>query len=284
MLHYQYVDGTTWLEFDRFEIVPPGVPLTVLTDFHNPESEFGTLLVTAVRGFVDAGGGSFNDPIDFDHLVGSAVLVDAKLDHLVSYVPYGFAAVVDSADPCFPESADDDQDGAADFDGIEFPKFPRELILESYFEERGTVANSIALFSTAGRDFISEIELAFWNNDETLFLSTDEFNSFSLSSLSDLSPVVSDLGGDPEEFGPPTFETGWAKVRGRRIVDLAGNPVLDRQGGHAIPPLVGVFLQTLGDSDLTTGHTLQHRGELDGLELIQGNQDAQDNGEGSHAN
>jgi len=272
MLHYQYIADETWFEFDRFEMLTPGDTLCVIADQHNPEGERGFLLVSAVNP------NDMDTKVDFDYLIGSAIVVQSGLNFLWTYTPYAFEGNPGSnPSACSMDATDDDNDGAVDFDGTEYSMFPEDLFIDSFFEESGQFENSLTLLTTAGGDYIAHVDFLFWNNIEEKFSRTFEFTCWWTGALSDISSIVLDLGGDPEELGVSDVETGWASINGGRITDLAGNPVLDASDAAAVPPLLGVFAQFITSQDFSAGHALHYRGTLDGLELLVGDEDPQQN-------
>jgi hypothetical protein len=261
LVHFQYVGGEDCLEFDRYEFLSPGDTLCVITDRHNPIAESGYLAVSAV------------DPVSvekmsFNHLIGSAIVVQSDLNFLWSYTPYPFRCPVISAQECFPWLTDIDADGAMDFDGSEYREFPRTLYLDSFFEEREGFGNQLTLMSTAGQDYVNELDVRFWNNVETMFSRTFKFVCWWSGPLGEISRIATSLGGDEEEMGHPPLQTGWLRIEGNRILDLAGNPV---DIGDGYPPVLGVFAQYLTGTDFASGRALQHSGIVDGLEILNGN-------------
>ena len=272
-LHYQYIDGEAFAEFDRYEFLTPGDTLTVRSDTHNPEGKIGYLLVTAERA--DAPHAYLVS--DFDYLVGSAIVVRASDETAFRYVPYSFQSALESPDACTIVATDLDGDGAIDFDGNEYVTFPREVIVDSFFEQGARFDNELVLMTTAGNHESVETDFFLLNNQGELFRGALQFQKFWVGSVSDLTPVASELGGDPLEFARPSVETGWLMLRRRRIFDQSGRPVLDIQGNFAIPPILGVFAQRIEGTGMSMAHTLMYRGRLDGLELVGGNRDPQDN-------
>ena len=89
-----------------------------------------------------------------------------------------------------------------------------------------------------------------------------------MPALSDISAIVTGLGGDAEELGVQDVETGWMSMTPTRLVDGSGNPV-----GTIVPPVLGVFGQFITGQDFATGHALHYSGTIDGLEV---------NGDGDH--
>jgi hypothetical protein len=274
LLHYQYVSGEDCLEFDRYELLSPGDTLCVIAALHNPQSARGFLAVSAA------------DPttglkIRWDFLIGSAQVVEGDLNLMWQYTPNVFRARTSpgtiGSPPCLRFLTDLDDDGAMDLGTPpEYQAFPRELYLDSFFEERNNFANELTLMSTSGQDYINEVDFLFYNNSEVKFSRTFKFVCWWSGPLSEISGVVGDLNGDEEELGHPPVETGWAHIRGNRVLDLAGNPVPwgGPGGGIAVPPLLGVFAQFITSTDFAAGRALQYdRESTDGFEILYGNTD-----------
>jgi hypothetical protein len=273
VVHYVYIDGDSCFEFDRFEYFTPGDTLCVLADDHNPEQDKGFLLVAAVDPE------DYDRYVKFDYLIGSAITVQSELNFLWAYTPYPFLGrpdLVERSDPACERAGTDesgDDDGAVDFDGFEYSKFPERLFLSSFFEEREAFANQLVLLSTTGQDYIAEINFLFWNNIEDKFSRTFKFTCWWAGPLSEISAVVKDLNGDEEELGHGAVETGWASINPNRVLDLAGNPVMAVSGDNLVPPILGVYAHFITGSDFAAGHALHYTGTLDGLEILNGDGD-----------
>jgi hypothetical protein len=270
VVHYTYYAGDTCLEFDRYEFLTPGDTLCVIADEHNPEGEIGFLVVMA-RSPVD------NQPLEFNHLVGQAIVVQSGLNFSWSYIPVSFLTWTNASAPCNRNNPDEmpqgDGDGAADFNAIEYQMFPRELAVPTFFQEDMQFGNQLTLMSTGGQDYINEVRFLLYNNIESPFSRTFEFTCWWSGPLSEISGAATRLQGDEEELGHGT-QTGWVSIRGRRLKDLAGNTVRDDSGNTVIPPLLGVFMQLVRNTDYAMGDVLYGRdGSIDGLELPRGNQD-----------
>lgn len=268
-LHYTYFNGETCREFDRYEYLTPGDTLCVIADDHNPEGDRGFLVVTANA---PEGGRLWN----FNHLIGQAIVVQSDLNFSWSYTPLSFLAQGAAGDLCDRDDPDDllgDGDGAPDFDGVEYEQFPRELAVPTFFEEGDRFGNQLTLMSTAGDRYENEIRYLIYNNVEDPYSRTQTFTCWWSGPLSEISASASNLRGDPEELGHNT-QTGWVSVRGRTLRDQAGNPVLDGSNDVVIPPILGVFMQLVKNTDYAMGDALYGRdGTIDGLELPFGNRD-----------
>ena len=269
-LHFQYIDGDTWADFPRFEHLTPGDTLSVLTSQHNPEWSYGFVVVTAFSP-VDS-----SQAISFDWLIGSATVVRADMDRAWSYRPCGFRAIADRTDPCEYVDTDFDVDSARDFDGEEYERFPRRLRLASFLSKNESFDNRIALLTLASSIHQAETEFVIWNNIEQKFSRTLQFSVFFEGDLSEISQIVRDLDGNRDEIGFLDIESGWIEIEGTRILDAAGNPVLNRGGGPAIPPILAVYGGSAAGTDAAYGHALHFDGVLDGLEFGMGDRDPQE--------
>jgi hypothetical protein len=264
-LHYTYFNGETCREFDRYEYLTPGDTFTVLADEHNPEGDRGYLIVIAQSPV----GGLLN----FNHLIGQAILVQAGLDVAWSYNAFAVKALAgDASNGCDRANPDDganggDDDFRADFNGIEYEMLTAEVALPTFFEESDRFDNMLALMSTAG-DYRVETTVLMYNNVEDVYSRSFDFECWWAGSLSEITLAARNLGGDPEETGHNT-ETGWVSIRGRRVRDGNGNIVNDRETGEPIvPALVGVFMQRILGTDFASGDFLYGRGDkIDGLDL-----------------
>jgi len=280
LLHYVYIDGESCLEFDRYELLTPGDTLCVIAAEHNPESDKGFLVVIARRP--DTG-----DLMEFDALIGNALVVQSDLNFLWSYNAYMFEAYADSSD--VPDNCDEldhsnpdddivswgDADGVPDFDDSEYDLFPLVHFVPSFFEEGSSAGftNQLTIMSTSGQDYINEVNFLIFNNIEQKFSRTHKFTCWWSGSLSEISTIAENLGGDEEEIGHNT-QTGWVRFEGNRILDLAGNPILDAAGGLARPAMLAVFAQMIQGTDFAVGDRLINSEDLiDGGEILPGDGD-----------
>jgi hypothetical protein len=264
LLHYVYVGLDTQdpnavcLEFDRFEPLTPADTITVLASEHNPEGAAGFLVVSSL------------DPesaqlIDFDFLIGSAYVANSSLDIMWSYTPAPFQAV--AASPVSTDNCGRDVIVAGTspirFDGTDYATFPDKLFIDSFFQEKnGIFSNRLTLMSTHGQDYINELDVFMFDNEEDKFSRTFKFTCWTSVKMSDISSVAKNLGGSDEfRVGKKApIMTGWAILDGRRVLDRAGNLVEND------PDILGVFTQTIlgapkkGALNLNAGHMLHYTG------------------------
>ncbi len=251
-------------EFNIDEFFTPGDTLTVFADQHNPEMELGWL-------WAEARDPESGEAIDFDYLIGSAIVVDTGTDFLFQYLPYGFRSHIDeNAGPEQPPDEDTDAcdrfftdvaefNGLADFNGEEYDFWPLVLYLDEFFQEGGTnpaFNNRLAIASCDIDPFDDEdtgtvVDVGIFNNREARFSSGFDFECFFLAELNEISLIVRNLRGDPDELvtdGGRSIQAGWIEFL----------PEDD--------PILGVFFQRIGTSGFAAGRNLQFDGAFGDIE------------------
>jgi len=260
-LHYVYY-SETWQESDTDEQLTPADTLTVLARGHNPNFEMGFLVVEA------------RDPetglaIDFDFLIGSAIIVNSEFDFEWAYTPYVFEALPgrfergltdDACGRLFLDPAGDPDELTMDFDGRELSAFPDTLYLDHFFGE-GTPAgrpavsfgNTLYLMSSSpgGLGNSTNVALVGWNNNEKRFSRSFSFDCYYFSSLGEITNAVSqtNLDVDSDDSELLGVEYGWLRLT------ATNGP----ESGHA---LLGVYTDaaTIGGDVFTSGRELQYSG------------------------
>jgi hypothetical protein len=239
-------------EFNIPECLTPGDTLTVFADQHNPEMEIGWL-------WVEARDPETFEAIDFDYLIGSAIVVDTLTDFLFQYHPYGFRGLPgeggDGEDACGRLFTDLDEDGRADFDGEEYDFWPRKLLLDEFFQEGGVppFRNELTLASCdvdhRDRDDTS-VSALIWNNREVRFSRSFSFECFFRAPLSSISNIARNLNGDPNELvsnAGRVLQAGWLELT-------------------ASDAILGVFFQRVNSTAFAAGRELQFTGQFGGEE------------------
>jgi hypothetical protein len=259
-IHYHYVDGASWLTFDRAEILTPGDTLSVVASEHDPEGDYGFVWIQAEDPETE-------QPIDFDFLIGD-VLVARSTDNAIWSLPaVAFRSLADESGPIgFSRAghawADLNGNGQADFDGFEFDLFPDKLYVSRFFEETDLSRTRLILLTTQDPTAQNTIDFLFWNNREQQYSRTFRFRCWWEGSLSDISLIVKDLGGDSSELGSRFPETGWVEIDGRRSVKIGGGII--RQD----TPILGFVVEELGGPrGETSARLLHHVGAQDGGRL-----------------
>jgi hypothetical protein len=240
---------------DTDEDLTPADTLTVLARGHNPNQELGYLVV-------EARDPETNRPIDYDFLIGSALVVNSEFDFQWAYTPFAFEGLplglpplagASDCDHPFIEAAGTDSAAFQDFNGLEYSFFPDVLLLDQFFGEGvpggSPVAfgNRLFLMSTDPGD--TDIFLVGYNNNERRFSRTFGFDCYLATSLGELTQAVTQQnlasGSDGAEL--QGISTGWLKLQSTNST------------GHGI---LGVFRQetTIGGSPFISGRELQFQG------------------------
>lgn len=253
-VHFVYTDGITCAESNLDEELTPADQVVVLARGHNPNQEVGFLTVEAR----DPESGL---PIQFNHLIGSAHVVNSEFDFEWAYTPYPFIGLPGGSlglgvDDCGREFTDTPATGnfsSANFNGLELSQFPDLLYLDSFFGE-GTPAtrpnvsfsNTLYLMSTSSN--LTSVRMLGWNNNEERFSRTFDFTCWTETSLGELTQAVTQANlsddGNPDELGG--VATGW----------LQFDPLAGSIG------MLGVFVQntTIGAEVFSAGRELQYEG------------------------
>lgn len=257
VVHFTYYVGETGagdescLEEDRFEMLTPGDTLTVLTSQHVANDQRGWLWVEAIDP-------ETQDAIDFDYLIGSAIIVDLanEADFLWTYTPFVFRGTVTGGDQsaCEHYFTDIANFGFADFDGNEYEKFPGRVFIDNFFAENDVQSNEAYLMIPDGlggnEDF--RLSLLIWNNDEQVTSFSTIVDCWFGGVLSSITAQFKEgpLGGADELVldGSPVY-TGWVEFSARTRVA----PI--RTVG-----MLGVYAHRMSGvaDDLAAGHEMQY--------------------------
>ncbi|MBI1849454.1 MAG: hypothetical protein HYR85_03815 [Planctomycetes bacterium] len=257
-VHYIYFGFDTGRgfcrEFNNDHSLTPGDTITVFADQDDPEGEIGWL-------WVEARDPESGDAVDFDYLIGSAIVVNTGTDFLFHYLPYGFRSHADEAktltttDGCGRTLTDLDGGLDADFDGVEYDFWPQRLLLDQFFQQGGsnpTFANSLTLASCDvdpfDNDFGTSVSIHPWNNRERRFSAFLNFECFFHDALAPaVSNVFLNLLGDNDELvlGSRHIQTGWIEF-------------------DANDAIVGVFHQSISGTFFAAGHQLEFEGAFGG--------------------
>jgi hypothetical protein len=240
LLHWIYIDEESCLQYDRFEFLTQLDHLMVHARRHNPSGGRGYLVVLAKDPETEA-------LRNFNHLVGEAFVIEEAGEIAWTYEAIAFRALEGTVEfPCDRPNPDVDQDGSADFDGIEYEMFPKELLVPSFLEQRSPdLVSRLVLLSTAGPGYSNEYELLIHNNNEVVFSAGHRFVCWMAEPLAEVAPITGYLMGDPDE-SIAGIESGWIRIRGKFLVDESGSVVRDPDTGDLVlPPLLGVLMQRL---------------------------------------
>lgn len=269
-VHFVYIDGETWLEFDVDELLTPSDTISVLASQHAIDNMQGWLWVEA-RDPERPG-----CPIDFDYLIGSAILTNADFNLEWEYAPYTFRALpgenresefgYSGNGHAYVEDCDAIEEGLEasylDFDGSEYDYFPRYIYIDQYFGEGspaevpggGTFANTAYILSTEMEGTSGTI--LFYNNNEREFSRGFRFDCWVGQALSAFSNQALEsntrIGYDSSELKGIPY--GWLRFDSR-------------------DPVLGAFVQqiTKGGQSFIAGDLMHFSGYRDDARILRFN-------------
>ena len=210
-------------EFDRYEELTADDTLTLITNFHNPDSSQGFLQVVAVN--------SAHQPIGFDYLVGHSMIISGLESFEYSINPVDYRAMVME-----DALSDIDGDTVLDLNGVEYEKTAGEILIPRFFGEyedptqggqlvRGEL---ILIALSGGRQFQTSLDFLVHNDNEEEFSTSHTFRCWERVFLGDISGVFTNdflanfTNHDPAEhvFGA---ESGWMTIDGGVAVSSAAS-------------------------------------------------------------
>ncbi len=255
-VHFIYIDGEYWTEFNRFERLTPNDTFTVLAGVHNPNSETGFLYCVALNPTTQA-------PMSHNWLIGDEIVADGGGNWL-----YGFEAIAFKAITGEGADTDLDQDGMLDLDGSEYEQVADEMMISSFIAQdtaNGVTSTLILVALVPSSDYESRLDFKVYNNNEYEFSATYKLRCWAFVELGDIDAVFEDsflsaTWVDTRANGLSVGTTGWARINGDRAIDIVGNePMIDD------PAFVGAFAQSL--DGYAVGHLLH---ESDALNATDG--------------
>ncbi|MFT7485736.1 MAG: hypothetical protein ACI9F9_001586 [Candidatus Paceibacteria bacterium] len=242
-------------EFNRTETLTPNDTFTFLTKAHNPALEQG--YVYAFAKDVDT-----NEPIAFDHLVGSMIKVDS-----IYVLDYGVNAVVFQASQNLAHGAltDVDGDGLRDMNGEEYSMVADKVVIPRFFGQAFLHVSNLHLIGlTGGTKFDTTLDFQIYNDNEEVFSAEYTFNCWDKVKLIDISALFDNLylqnytNHDPDEiFGFAGLESGWMRIDGA-VASSTSTSIQD-------PAFIAVLsegLRTLQVADLPFTEGFQDNGDL----------------------
>ncbi len=258
-VHFIYIDGEYWTEFNRFERLTPNDTFTCLSNVHNPNSEVGFLYAIALDP-------STQQPVSHNHLIGDEIVADGSGNWL-----YGFDAIAFKCLAAEGDAGDANGNELIDLDGVEYEAVADEMLISSFIAD-DVVTPMLVLVSLIPDDnFETRLDFAIYNNNEFEFSAEHAFRCFDVVDLIDIDEsfgdsFLGDTNVDTTPNGLALGTTGWARIDGDEAVDVVGN-----EAKRMDPPFVGAFAQSL--SGYSAGHLLH---ETDAKNALAGQLDTLD--------
>lgn len=246
-VHFVYIDGVNWSEFNRFERLTPNDTFTIVASSHNPNSEMGFLYCIALSPVT-------REPIAFNWLIGDEIVADGSGNWL-----YGFDAIAYKSLAPEGQPTDVNLDGLLSLDGTEYEAVPDTLAISSFLAVGTTEADLVLISLLGDSDYQTRIDFEIFNDNEVEFSATYSFRCWTTVAIDAIDQVFTHsflitTNVDPRSNGVPQT-TGWVRIDGDRAVDVVGSsPRIED------PPFLAAFRQSLGG--ISTGHLL-HESDAD---------------------
>ncbi len=257
---FEYVDMETCQAFDRREFLTENDKLTLVTNYHNPEHERGYVYVYAEC--VDG-----NDPVVFNHLIGSLMIVDGLEGLAYSVNPFchkgiGLPGVYSS---CGLLKTDLDDDGIRDLDELEYDPVADQMLVPRFLGQTEQFQSELILIAmSGGSKFDTTVGLTIYNDNQEFFSREYEFYCWAREPLLDISQVfgrtfLRTTTHDPREIlGQEEEEAGWFRVDGVSAISTQ-HTIID-------PAIYAVLVESVGEdryvADLPFEFWCQDNGKL----------------------
>jgi len=260
-LHYYYIDGKTCSPSNVQNVwLTPNDTLTVIAGNHNPALQYGYLYIVAE----DPESGAL---INFNYLIGSEIVVDAKQNKLWSIPAIAFESLASNTrmvDSLGRYLADLNQNGSFDFDNKEYEYWPDELYISSFFEQDKTFEGELFVVAPFDSFYRVSVNFDYYNNDEQpLSYYGKLFTCWLNVKLLDISAGFGRLNGTASELN-----TGWARINGGPAIHiLTGKKWYKWETkGDQDAPLIGAYVERVMGTSFEYGHLLHYKGTQDGNE------------------
>ncbi len=246
-VHFIYIDGDYWTEFNRYERLTPNDTFSIVASAHNPNSEIGFLYCIALSPVT-------REPIAFNWLIGDEIVADGSGNWL-----YGFDAIAYKSLSPEGDASDLDLDGRLALDGTEYEAVPDTIAISSFLGIGPTEADLILVSLVGDSDYQTRVDFEVFNDNEVEFSATYVFRCWIAVSVDNIDQVFTNsflltTNVDPRDNGLAQT-SGWVRIDGDRAIDVVGNgPRIED------PPFLAAFRQSL--SGISTGHLL-HESDAD---------------------
>ena len=255
-VEFVYIDEKTCLEFNRTVELTPNDTLTVLTKFHNPEYEQGYVYLFAKN---EAG-----EPIAFDWLIGSNMIIDGLGLWQYSTNPFVFKAAEGLADGDVTDM-ETPPDGIRDLDGNEYEQAPDVVLIPRFFGQTSMIHSRLIMIAlSGGADFYTTVDSLIYNDNEEVFSAEDTFSCWTKKHLLQISGIFSNefltlhTNHDPNEIlGANYVETGWMRINGA-VANSTAMSIID-------PAVLAILVEGVGPygvADLPFKMGTQDNGDL----------------------
>ena len=198
-------------EFNRTDTLTPKDTFTFLTKDHNPELEQGFVFAFAKDVLT-------NEPVAFDHLVGTSLKVDTILafDYGINPMVFQAGSGLNELEP-----TDLDADRLRDLDGAEYSPAPDRIVIPRFLGQASSYTSYLHLVGLSGTRFDTTLDFLIYNDNEEVFSTEYTFRCWDRVWLKDISNLFDNAylrdftNQDPNEvLGAPAVEAGWMEIDG----------------------------------------------------------------------
>lgn len=225
ILWYTYFEGESCQAVDFWVPLSPLDTFSCLTRAHNLVHPNG-------KGYVHVHARSPQtfEPLRFDNLVGTSLIIDGLSGGSYAVNPFVFQGVGDG---------DVNGNGRLDLDGVEYTKAPGKIIFPRFLGQPSnfSTSNLILIDAAGGAGWFTRVDLLIFNDNEEMFTASRAFRCWEEIGLLELSQIFSTdflkffTNHDPDEiYGYPDVESGWFTVTGdgayKEGVGVVPNPAI----------------------------------------------------------
>lgn len=234
-IYVDAADPNAVATYERTDSLGAAGTRTFLADCHSPSGPMSGYLAALAQ-----------DPLDIDtdwsynHLLGSLWVANG------SGAVYSVPAISVAAVQASEVPTDLDQDGRADFDGVEYAGLPDVIYLDSFLAGVGERLTLIEL--GGGTKFVTEATVDSWNDSGFMLSGTIFFTAWTEVPLENISLgfdptfLANSTPNDPSEFdfncdNDDDLEAGWARIvasSSSSVQTVANTPLLGAVVGNGI--------------------------------------------------
>ncbi len=205
------------LEFNRKEDLTANDTLTLITNYHNPNTDRGFAYVFAQCP-------ETNQAVAFDKLIGQVLIVDGldTFSYGINAVSFkGVGGETDTECTSMPLT-DLNGNGLRDLDDLEYAMAPDSLRIPRFMGQNDDFSSELILLSlSGGGHFTTTLDFLVYNDNEEVFSSEYSFSCWDRVPLLEISALFGEdflkysTDNDPREvLGDPSLESGWMRIDG----------------------------------------------------------------------
>ncbi len=189
-------------------LLTAGDTLTLITNFHNPDSDQGYVYVYSKD--------DEDRPTVHNFLTGNLMAINGISQFEYSMNPVSYAGFGDGV------LTDLDEDEHLDMNGCEYDPNPDEILIPRFLGQGGPYESELIFIGlSGGTAFETTVDFLIYNDNEEVFSGEYSFECWDRVFLSDISGIFANqflrdwTSHDPAEIiGVPMLESGWMRIHG----------------------------------------------------------------------